>query len=93
MLDGAFVIDAVSHGYNMNPEIAVPPPMGPNWTAEFVPQAYRLFHASQSEGAVLDYERWTRGVESGAARPRAVRCHICREEAVPCFRTTSAKDA
>lgn len=63
MLDGAFVIDAVSHGYNMNPEIAVPPPVGPKWTGEFVPQAYRLFHASQPEGAVLDYERWTRGVD------------------------------
>ena len=63
MMDGAFVIDAVSHGYNMNPEIAVPPPVGPTWTREFVPQAYRLFHASQPEGAVVDYERWTRGAD------------------------------
>ena len=63
MLDGAFVIDATTHGYNMHPEIAVPPPVGPTWTGKFVPQAYRLFNASQPEGAVLDYERWTRGAD------------------------------
>ncbi|MEU3618027.1 amidohydrolase family protein [Streptomyces sp. NPDC006872] len=64
MLDDVFVIDAVSHGYHLAPEVAVPSGMGPAWNPEsWVAAGYAVFRNTLPEGSVLDFQRWMRGAD------------------------------
>ena len=59
MLDGAFVIDAVAHGYHFAPENSTDPAR----TGQFVDQLYELTSASAPEGWMLEKERWLRATD------------------------------
>jgi predicted TIM-barrel fold metal-dependent hydrolase len=64
VLDDVFVIDAVSHGYHVAPEVQVPPPVGGTWADAFLRQGYFVFCATQPEGGVLPYERFLRAADA-----------------------------
>ncbi|MGW5106012.1 amidohydrolase family protein [Nocardia sp. NPDC004123] len=63
MLDDVFVIDAVSHGYHIAPEVSAAG-MGPGWDAEgWVNAAYQIFTSTLPAGSVLEMQRWMRGAD------------------------------
>lgn len=59
MIDGAFVIDGVAHGYHFAPENST----DPERAEQLTDQLYELTAASAPEGWMLEKERWLRATD------------------------------